>query len=116
MVNKIVLKRTSFLSSSFFFQSIYSNCLFISLFYIFSLIQPFYIVHLVFKSIHDLNNLSGEFDRMNGFMSLFIIIFVCIGTNLVVHLSTSITACWMLTKTEKNIFNTRWMWTSIESI
>jgi len=53
---------------------------------------------------------------MNGFMSLFIIIFVCIGTNLVVHLSTSITACWMLTKTEKNIFNTRWMWTSIESI
>jgi hypothetical protein len=51
--------------------------------------------------------------EMNRFFPLFIIIFVCISTNFLVHLLTTIAGCWMISKTDKTIVNTRWMLTSI---
>jgi hypothetical protein len=90
----------------------YKNCLCITSFYILSLIQPFHIIHLIFQSLNEMNNYTTDNEK-HSFFPLFLIIFVCVCTNILVHLFTSVTACWMVSKTEKTIINTRWMLTSI---
>jgi hypothetical protein len=77
-----------------------------------SIIQPLHIIHLIFQSINEFYGLSTD-NEINKFFPLFIIIFVCVSTSFLVHLFTTITACWMLSKTDKMIVNTHWMLKSI---
>ena len=88
----------------------FKNCLYITLFYVLTIVQPFHLLHLTFLAINELYTLSEN--ELNKFLPLLIVIFVCTGANFLVHLCTAITGCWMISKTDKTIINTRWMLTS----
>ncbi|CAF3911913.1 unnamed protein product [Rotaria sp. Silwood2] len=93
-------------------MSIFQNCLSITSFYFLSMIQPFHLIHLTFQAINELRGLSTEIE-INKFFPLLIIIFVCVSTNFLVHLFTTITGCWMISKTDKTIINFRWLLANI---
>ncbi|CAF0836496.1 unnamed protein product [Rotaria sordida] len=93
-------------------MSIFRNCLCITSFYLLSMIQPFHLIHLIFQTINELHSLSTEHE-INKFLPLLIIIFVCVSTNFLVHLFTTITGCWMISKTDKTIINFRWLLANI---
>ncbi|CAF0828718.1 unnamed protein product [Rotaria sordida] len=93
-------------------QSMFRNCLCITSFYLLSMIQPFHLIHLIFQTINELHSLSTEHE-INKFLPLLIIIFVCVSTNFLVHLFTTITGCWMISKTDKTIINFRWLLANI---
>lgn len=77
-----------------------------------SLFQPLLIIWMILQSLNEWNSLDTEYER-NEFLPVFIIIFVCVCSNCLVHLLTIIAGCWMISRTEKRIFNTRWMLSSI---
>ncbi|UJR30484.1 hypothetical protein I4U23_018017 [Adineta vaga] len=89
-------------------MSIYKNCLFITIFYFLSIIQPFHLTYLIFQSINTYHGLLTE-NEINQYFPLLIIIFVCVSTNILVHLFTTITGCWLMSKTDQTILSTRWM-------
>ncbi|CAF1040823.1 unnamed protein product [Adineta steineri] len=93
-------------------MSIYKNCLWISLFYFLSIIQPFHLIHLIYISINKFYGLLSE-NEINQYYPLFIIIFVCVSANCFVQLFTTIIGCWMISKTDRTIFDTRWIVASI---
>ena len=96
----------------FCFSQCLKICLCISSFYFLSIVQPIHLIYLIFQTINELYGLSED-NEMNKYFSLLIIIFVCVSANFLVQLFTTIIGCWMITKTDKTIINTRWMLTSI---
>lgn len=90
----------------------FQNCLLITSFYFLSMIQPFHLIHLIFQAINGLHRLSTE-NEINKYFPIIIIIFVCVSVNFLVHLFTTITGCWMISKTEKPIINIRWLFTNV---
>ncbi|CAF0913592.1 unnamed protein product [Rotaria sp. Silwood1] len=93
-------------------MAMFQNCLCITSFYFLSMIQPFHIIYLIFQAINELRGLSIEYE-INNFFPLLIIIFVCVSTNFLVHLFTTIAGCWMISKTDKTIINFRWLLANI---
>lgn len=66
----------------------------------------------MFQVLNELTRLSSDID-FNQYVPLIIIIFVCVSTNFLVHIFTTVAGCWMISKTDKSMINVRWLLANI---